>query len=161
MLWGAGLPLEADADDRNFKVAFLDVGLMQNLCGLRGEALLAEDLLSLHSGALAEQFVGQELVAGAEPSERPALHYWAREARTSNAEVDYLVAHGSRVFPLEVKSGKTGSLRSMHLFLKQYGAACGIRVAQQPLGYEPPVVSTPLYAIESLGRLVSEAMGRG
>jgi hypothetical protein len=49
----------------------------------------------------------------------------------------------------------------MHLFLKQYGAACGIRVAQQPLGYAPPVVSTPLYAIESLGRLVSEAMGRG
>jgi predicted AAA+ superfamily ATPase len=158
---GTCLPLEADADDRNFKVAFMDVGLMQNLCGLRGEALMTEDLLGLHAGALAEQFVGQELVALREPSERPALHYWAREARTSNAEVDYLVAHGWRVLPLEVKSGKTGSLRSMHLFLKQYGAPCGIRVAQQPMGCEPPVVSTPLYALESLGRLVAEAMSRG
>jgi len=32
-------------------------------------------------------------------------------------------------------------------------------VAQQPLGYEPPVVSIPLYAMESLGRLVEEATG--
>lgn len=154
---GAGLPLEADADDRNFKVVFLDVGLMQNLCGLSGEALMAEDLLAIHAGAVAEQFVGQELVAGTEPFDRPVLHYWAREARTSNAEVDYLVAHGPRVLPLEVKSGKTGSLRSLHLFLKQYNVPCGIRVAQQPAGYEAPVVSVPLYAMEMLGRLVSEA----
>jgi hypothetical protein len=155
---GAGLPMEAGADDRNFKVVFLDVGLMQHLCGLNGEALMAEDLLSIHAGAVAEQFVGQELVAGAEPFDRPALHYWAREARTSNAEVDYLVAHGTRVIPLEVKSGKTGSLRSLHAFLKQYDAPCGIRVAQQPQGWQSPVVSTPLYAIERLRPMVSEAI---
>ena len=155
---GAGLPL--DADERNFKVAFLDVGLMQNLRGLRGEVLMAEDLLGFHAGAVAEQFVGQELLAGAEPFERPVLRYWAREARTSNAEVDYLVAHGSRVLPLEVKSGKTGSLRSMHLFLKQYGSPCGVRIAQYLPHYAPPVLSIPLYAVESLGRLVAEATGR-
>jgi len=155
---GAGLPLEVEADDRNFKVVFLDVGLMQHLCGLSGEALMIEDLLSIHSGAVAEQFVGQELVASSEPFERSVLHYWAREARTSNAEVDYLVSHGARVLPLEVKSGKMGSLRSMHLFLKQYDTPCGLRVAQHPHGYLPPVVSVPLYAIERLKPLLSEAL---
>jgi hypothetical protein len=124
--------------------------------GHSGPALFSRET----AGAVAEQFVGQELVAGAEPFERPALHYWAREARTSSAEVDYLVAHGSRVLPLEVKSGKTGRLRSLHLFREQYGAACGLRAAQQPAGYEPPVLSIPLYAIEALGRLVSEALER-
>ena len=91
---------------------------------------------------------------------RPALHYWAREARTSNAEVDYLVARGSRILPVEVKSGKTGSLRSMHLFLKQYGSSCGVRVAQYPLDYTPPILSIPLYAIDSLERLAAEAAAK-
>lgn len=150
--------VKAEADDRNFKVVFLDVGLMQHLCGLTGEALMIEDLLLIHSGAVAEQFVGQELVAVAEPYERPGLYYWAREARTSNAEVDYLVSHGPRVLPLEVKSGKTGSLRSLHLFLQQYNSPCGIRVAQHPYGYEPPLASVPLYAIEKLQSVLSEIL---
>ena len=151
---GDGLPLEAGASDRNFKIIFLDVGLMQNLCGLYGEMLSAGDILAVHAGAVAEQFVGQELIGNLDPYVRPGLYYWAREARTSSAEIDYLVASGSKVYPLEVKAGKSGTLRSMQLFLEQYRAPLGIKVSQANLQLEKPVLAVPLYALEKLQSLL-------
>jgi len=149
---GSGLPLEAGASERNFKVVFLDVGLMQNLCGLSGELLAASDVLAVHAGAVAEQFVGQELIANADPSVRPGLYYWAREARTSNAEVDYLLSSGSHVLPLEVKAGKSGTLRSLHLFLQEYKAPLGVRVSQANQQHDNTLLSIPLYALNSLAK---------
>ena len=73
-------------------------------------------------GRLAEQFVGQELLAESLlGSEGRNLYYWAREAKSSTAEVDYLVARQGKVFPLEVKAGKSGSLKSLHRYLQEFG----------------------------------------
>jgi len=155
---GDGLPFEAGASERNFKIVFLDVGLMQNLCGLCGDMLAESDILAVHAGAVAEQFAGQELVENADPFIRAGLYYWAREARTSSAEVDYLVACGSRVLPLEVKAGKSGTLRSMHLFLSQYQSPTGIKVSQTNLQFEDAIMCVPLYALETLLSLTASAV---
>lgn len=113
----SGLPLGASANEKRFKAAMLDIGLMQSLCQVPMELELREqDLLAMYRGKLAEQFVAQELVAGHSPD----LFYWAREARSSNAEVDYLVVRDGRIVPVEVKSGAGGSLRSLHLMLDTY-----------------------------------------
>ncbi len=151
---GDGLPFEAGASDRNFKVVFLDVGIMQNLCGLSGDMLAESDILSVHAGAVAEQFVGQELVGNSDPFTRAGLYYWAREARTSSAEVDYLVACGTQVLPLEVKAGKCGTLRSMQLFLQQYRTPLGIKVSQTNVQFEDSIMCIPLYALEALQTLI-------
>jgi predicted AAA+ superfamily ATPase len=155
---GDGLPFEAGASERNFKIVFLDVGLMQNLCGLCGDMLAESDILAVHAGAVAEQFAGQELVGNADPFTRAGLYYWVREARTSSAEIDYLVACGSRVLPLKVKAGKNGTLRSMHLFLNQYKAPLGIKVSQTNLQFEDPVLCIPLYALEMLPSLTASVV---
>jgi predicted AAA+ superfamily ATPase len=155
---GDGLPLEAGASDRNFKVIFLDVGLMQSICGVYGEIVSAADILAVHAGAVAEQFVGQELVANLDPYIHPGLYYWAREARTSNAEVDYLVPYGSQVFPLEVKAGKSGTLRSIQLFLEQYQLPWGIKVSQANLKIERPFLAVPLYALEKLPSFLKKSL---
>jgi len=113
----AGLPLGAAASERKFKALMLDVGLMQHLCGMPVQVEFAKtDLLSIYQGALAEQFVGQELVAAGQSE----LYYWAREARSSNAEVDYLIAPDGKIHPIEVKSGASGKLKSLHLLLQEY-----------------------------------------
>ncbi len=156
---GSGLPLEAGASERNFKVVFLDVGLMQNLCGLSGELLAASDILAVHAGAVAEQFVGQELVAHADPFIRPGLYYWAREARTSNAEVDYLVPFGSKALPLDVKAGKSGTLRSLRLFMQEYSSPLGIRISQLNQSYSEGLLSVPLYAIQALKGMLTKVVG--
>ena len=60
----AGLPLRSSASEKRFKALLVDVGLMQRLSGLRADVEYAKaDLLAVYDGALAEQFVGQELAA--------------------------------------------------------------------------------------------------
>ncbi len=151
---GAGLPLEVGVKERHFKVVFLDVGLMQNICGLSAELALADDLMQINAGAVAEQFVGQELLANRPPEQAGALYYWAREARNSSAEIDYLLTSGTYIVPLEVKAGKTGTLRSLHLFLQEHGASWGVKTSAQPLVATPPVASVPLYALAQLPRFL-------
>lgn len=121
---GAGLPLSTHAKEKRFKCIFIDVGLGQRASGIKfSEVLNADNLLSQHLGALAEQFVGQELLANGNPTAPDALYYWTREEKSSSAEVDFLIVQDGRVIPLEVKSGSLGSLKSMHLFLKTYGGS--------------------------------------
>ncbi len=156
---GGGLPLESNADDRQFKTLFLDIGLMQNLCGLDSETLMTEDFIQVNSGAVAEQFVGQELIAYHDPFAEASLYYWTREARSSNAEVDYLTPYRKFAVPVEVKAGKTGTLRSMNLFLEKYPAPVGIRISQIPLQAHPPILSLPFYAIKKIPSLLDDLNG--
>jgi len=65
---------------------------------------------------LAEQFVGQEILATNDQD----LFYWSREAKSSHAETDYLIEKEGKIIPVEVKSGKGGSLKSLHLLLDTY-----------------------------------------
>ncbi len=141
----AGLPLGASASARKFKALMVDVGLMQHLCGMPVDVEYAKtDLLDVHEGALPEQFVGQEFVAAGQDE----LHYWARQAKNSTAEVDYLVAVGGRIYPVEVKSQAAGRLRSLHMLLKQYPSCPSGHVFSCAPYSELPeqkLVFTPLY----------------
>lgn len=76
-------------------------------------------LLDVYRGALAEQFVGQELLAHG-GSEDHALYYWARPQRSSDAEVDYVWNCRGSIVPIEVKSGTAGRLKSMAVFLAEH-----------------------------------------
>jgi predicted AAA+ superfamily ATPase len=156
----AGLPLGASPGAARFKATFLDVGLMQRLNGMPHDIDLATaDLMGLYEGALAEQFVGQELratLAGHPGGD--GLYYWTRvgEARNATAEVDYLVTIGGRLVPIEVKSGPAGKLRSLHVLLKQYPqCAPGLVLSEGPYAELPEqqLVFAPLYFAGSLGGL--------
>jgi predicted AAA+ superfamily ATPase len=151
---GSGLPLDVNANERHFKAVFLDIGLMQNICGLRSETLMAEDFIEVNAGAVAEQFVAQELLAYRDAFAEPSLYYWTREEPSSSAEVDYLVPCLSYALPVEVKAGKTGTLRSMHLFLQKYPCPLGVRVSRLPFGDNPPIVSVPFYGIKKIPEMV-------
>lgn len=113
----AGLPLAATASERKFKTIILDIGLMTYLSGLPVQTEFNKlNLLSVFNGALAEQFVGQEFIAAGQN----VLYYWSRDAKNSNAEVDYLLEKSGKIIPVEVKSGVSGRLRSLHLLLDTY-----------------------------------------
>ncbi len=99
----AGLPLGASVSSKKFKAISLDCGLLTHLSGLSQAAeFLKDDLLAIFRGAVAEQFVGQEIRAAADT----ALYYWSREARNSSAETDFLIEKQGQIVPIEVKSGK-------------------------------------------------------
>lgn len=151
-----GIPLGAHIDDQRFKLNFLDVGLMQNSCGLQAELALAKDLNQVNAGSVAEQFVGQELHAYSDPYRERDLFFWARDQRGGSAEVDYLISIDSEVCPVEVKSGTTGTLKSLRLFLSEKSARLGIRISQEPVSFYDRILSIPFYMIEELPRLLRE-----
>ena len=154
----AGLPLEASANNKKYKLAFLDIGLVQAALGLDASVAASSDFMAINSGALAEQFVAQELTANSVPYEKKPLYYWRRDKRGSSAEVGFLFQFVTQVLPFEVKSGSTGRLKSMRMFIDQYKAPCGIRVSQHPLSFHDHILSIPFYLMPVLNRLVSEAL---
>lgn len=112
-----GIPLGASTNPKIFKSLLLDIGLMHHLCGLSADAeWLSQDLLALYEGALAEQFVGQEIISALGRQ----LYYWSRSAKNSSAEVDFLFTKKNTICPIEVKSGSEGRLRSLHMLLENY-----------------------------------------
>ncbi len=113
----AGSPLGAGASENIFKTVFIDIGLMSNINGFSSDKTIPKHkLASAWNGKLAEQFVGQELRA----SKNENLFYWRREARGSSAETDYLIENEGEIIPVEVKSGKSGKIKSLHLLLDTY-----------------------------------------
>ena len=164
-----GMPLAAEADERRFKCLYMDVGLMCAALRLDVLDVGRQDPTLVNSGAVAEQFIGQHLLYGGPPHETPALFYWTREARNAAAEVDYLVAPRRRVVPVEIKAGTTGSLRSVHQFLKEKRSDFALRFnADVPslmrdskglpdgtrIDYR--LLSLPLYMVGQARRLVAE-----
>jgi predicted AAA+ superfamily ATPase len=143
---GSGLPLGGNINKSSFKLCLLDIGLMQFLCGISPtEIIQSEDLLATYRGSLCEQFVGQELRA-AGGSQSNQLFYWSREAKSSNAEVDYLLARDGRIFPLEIKNGPSGRLRSLHLYLSEHPEAeTGLVFNTGNVGSVGRIHFTPLY----------------
>lgn len=152
----SGLPLNATINERLFKLYFLDVGLLMASTEVDGDVMMAEDLTLINRGAIAEQFVCQELLALTDPYRGPNMFYWRRDMKNSMAEVDFVTNIGSTIIPIEVKSGKTGRLKSLRLFMEAHDSQFGMRISQRPLGIDSGIVSIPFYLISELSRLVND-----
>jgi predicted AAA+ superfamily ATPase len=146
-----GLPLMAQADPRKFKTVLFDIGIHQRLLGLDlSNFLLSNDFKAINRGHIAEAFVAQELFAYNNASNKLNLHYWHREAKSSNAEVDYVIQTGDSLLPIEVKSGTKGQMQSIRIFMKERGLSKGIRVSLENFGTLGDIDILPLYAIKHL-----------
>jgi uncharacterized protein len=149
-----GLPLATDMNPRISKLTMLDVGLMHASLQIDSQLVQEPDLLAVHRGAVAEQFVAQELLACAPPDLEPELYFWAREALNSQAEVDYVIASGSFPLPIEVKSGASGTLKSLRLFLDTHpNLPRGVRLYGGVTMREGNISHLPLYRAGSLRRM--------
>lgn len=116
----AGLPLGAGINPKKFKINFLDIGLALKLQGLvNNDLVLAKADQFINKGALAEQFVAQEILANNDPRNSPALYFWQRESKSSAAEVDFLIQKEDQIIPIEVKSGAARNSKSLGLFIKE------------------------------------------
>jgi uncharacterized protein len=45
------------------------------------------------------------------------LNYWLRENKKGNAEVDFVTVIDGKITPIEVKAGKSGTLKSLQQFI--------------------------------------------
>lgn len=152
----AGLPFVTHRNEKKIKMLFLDVGLVKRACGLELTLLFEKNISLINDGALAEQFVGQELLASRGREEMNSLYSWKREKKSSSAEIDYLISVDSEIIPIEVKSAAIGSLRSLKIFMKEKNSKLGIKISEAPLSLNNDILSIPFYLVEELSRLACE-----
>lgn len=166
-----GLPLGAEADEKFLKVIMLDCGLCCASLGLSLHHLRSVSEISMiNSGGMAEQLVGQLLRTITPSYIPPSLFYWQRRKKGAKAEIDYVIQHENQVIPLEVKAGTTGTLKSLHQFMKEKKKTIAVRVnsdfptigpvsVKDALGsaIEYNLLSIPFYLVEQLDRLIKDA----
>jgi Predicted ATPase (AAA+ superfamily) len=142
-----GLPLAAEMNTKHRKFLIFDTGIYQRFLRLDlGQFLTAESLQQVNKGALAELFVGLELLKSAPCTNPTQLYYWQREKPGSSAEVDYVVQRNTDIVPVEVKSGTKGSMQSMYQFLSEKKYPYGIRCSMENFGTFEKVKIYPIYA---------------
>lgn len=148
------------------KPVFVDIGLCAHSLGLTRDQVKDKLIDPRYTGALCEQFVGQELLAS-NFHKREELYFWVREEKGASSELDYIIQAGDKLLPIEVKSGSHGSLKSLHQFLSRSGGKTGLRLFQGPAGKEDhdvilptgdrlkySLISLPLYLAVRISSLV-------
>ncbi len=110
----SSLPLTSSG--KQFKLFFLDVGLLLRKSNLDYQNLyIKKELSAAFQGKLSEQFVAQQLIAQTEQK----TFYWARTESGASSEIDFVILKDNKIVPIEVKSGKSGSLKSLHYLLEK------------------------------------------
>jgi uncharacterized protein len=136
-----GIPLSAGSDPDVFKLLPLDVGMSSTraLGSVRTDSLPQVLFTKWESGnpierhwmgQLAESAVGQSLLA--QTASQNSLYYWLREGKSANAEVDYVIQCETSLIPVEVKSGMSGSLKSLHQFIAERELKHAVRFDLNP-----------------------------
>lgn len=99
---------------------------------------------------------------------RGSLHYWLREGKSDNAEVDFLIARGRNIVPIEVKAGSSGRLRSLGEFCRAKPHSVAVRFdSNMPSVFHVSganafkVISLPLYLASEVNRIVDDFFARG
>jgi predicted AAA+ superfamily ATPase len=146
-----GIPLGAEVNRKKQKMLPLDTGLLQRMLGLDvSEILLSDDFEVINKGALAEIYVGLEILKSTSGRRHEDLYFWKREERGSHAEVDYLIQKNENIIPIEVKSGTRGSMQSLQLFLAEKNRPFGVRTSSENFASYNNIRVVPLYAVGNI-----------
>lgn len=165
---GNGIPLDAEANEKNMKILLLDSGLLLFVLQLEGN--LAQHLVELimtgspqdlvKKGGLVEMVAGLELLRNKPCVQRQKMFYWEKSGN-SIAEIDYLDTFHLKVTPIEIKSGTQGGMKSLWQFMREKRLTEAIRCSFENFGeftYTDPqadnaerhITIIPLYALENL-----------
>ena len=144
------------------RLQFLDTGLINHVLGVQGELLGMGDLSQAYKGAIIPHLVTQELISLQQQTDTKP-YFWVRQKAQSQAEVDLLFAYQRFLIPIEVKSGPTGSLKSLHQFIQAadhpfairvYGGTFRLEQAVTPNGKPYTLLNIPYYGATMLPQYV-------
>ncbi|WP_310556859.1 DUF4143 domain-containing protein [Flavobacterium sp.] len=142
-----GIPIGGEINMKKRKYILFDTGIYQRILGLElGTIFLNENTELVNKGKIAELFIGIELKKNSQDV-LSSLHYWQREAKSSQAEVDYVIQNETKIIPIEVKAGTKGAMQSMHKFIEEKHSDFGIRTSLENFGQIDKIKIIPIYAI--------------
>ena len=145
------LPLGSQINPKKFKVLLFDTGIYQQISGMNLAEYQIENFAKIiNRGKLTELFAGLELIKAQSLSLKPQLYYWHREAKSSNAEIDYLISVSDQIYPVEVKAGTKGQMQSINIFLEEKHPEFGIRLSHENFSEYQNIKVFPLYATKNI-----------
>jgi predicted AAA+ superfamily ATPase len=109
------------------RLQFLDTGLLNNDLGIQADMLALADLSQSYKGAIIPHLITQELISIFTTVNR-IPNFWIRDKKQSSSEVDLVYAIQDKVIPIEIKSGKVGTLRSLHQFVERTNHPYAVRI---------------------------------
>lgn len=140
------------------RLQFLDTGLLTQVLSLQGRMIGLSDLCDFERGKIIQHLVTQELIAMQdEINYKP--NFWVRENKDSNSEVDLLYHFEDKIIPIEIKSGKQGTLRSLHQFVERsnhpyavrmYAGKFSIENHTTPAGKQYKLMNLPYFLMRKL-----------
>ena len=146
------VPLKPDFK-KSPKLQFLDTGLLNYALKIQTDMLEIKDLSSSYKGAIIPHMIMQELISVNAYSEHKPM-FWVRDKKQSDAEVDLILEYKNYAIPIEIKSGATGSLKSLHQFIdaapheyavRVYGGQFCVEKTKTPSGKQYLLMNLPYY----------------
>jgi uncharacterized protein len=140
------------------KLFVLDTGLMNHLAGLQTKLIGSEDITEIYAGQVMEQIVAQQIVS---TFSNPLLQnqFWVNPKNGSDAELDFVLPYLGYLIPIEIKSGKSGKLKSLLQFMdgvphgvavRLYKGELHIHQAQTPSGKTFTLINLPYFLAENI-----------
>lgn len=131
------LPLEGNANPREFKIYMNDTGLLVSMLDEGTPRQLIGGDLGLYKGALYENVVAETLTKAQRP-----LYYYARNGRM---ELDFITRLNNQPYAIEVKSALNTKAKSLRFALQKNLVSGAIKLSPQNLGMVDNVLTLPLY----------------
>ena len=137
-----GLPLGAQVNPKFTRYDYLDTGLLLRVLAMNYDddreltrLILAGDAPDLvNKGMVTELTVGLEIIKSSNPQSKYDLFYWENLEKNATSEVEYVIARNATCLPVEVKSGTSGKMKSLRLFMKKKNITAGIRCSLENFG---------------------------
>jgi uncharacterized protein len=146
------------------KLQLIDTGMIAYFAKVQKDMLGNAALDSIFEGKIIEHVVSQELRAMKE-SLLEQIHFWTKESPTSNAEVDFVYLHEGNVIPIEVKTGTSGRLRSLHQFIdlaphnlaiRVYSGKFSVENTRTISGKDFTLINLPYYLLNQLPKYIEK-----
>lgn len=120
------VPIKPDLK-KSPRLQFLDTGLVNYLLGIQAKIISTDDLSTAFKGAIIPHLITQELMSlNTISNHKP--HFWVREKTQASSEVYLVYQYRQYIIPIEIKSGKQGTLRSLHQFVEKTNHPYAVRL---------------------------------
>lgn len=137
-----GLPLGAEVKPGYTKYMMIDTGMMLRIQGMNADneneaadfIFNSSPIELVNKGSIAEMFAGLEFVKHSNPRIPVDLFYWENTAKGTSAEVDFISTYKNSVLPIEIKSGTSGKMKSLRMFMSSRNLPNGVRSSLENFG---------------------------
>ena len=143
----SAMPLKSYNDLSSFKIYMMDVGLLRQMSKLDSK-IIAEGnrLFEEFKGAFTENFILNQLniVYNTIPNYFNFDRY----------EIDFLIQTQNKIFPIEVKSGKSNKNTSLSKYNEIFDNEFGIRFSANNLTKDGKILNIPIFMVEYIDKLI-------